>query len=40
VGFFTSEIGATQVFDFHAWPGHFDACATREPGVRPAFPLF
>jgi hypothetical protein len=40
VGFFTSEIGATQVFDFHAWPGHFDACAAREPGVRPAFPLF
>jgi len=40
VGFFTSEVGATQVFDFHAWPGHFDGCAAREPGVRPAFPLF
>jgi hypothetical protein len=40
VGFFTSQVGATQVFDFHAWPGHFDGCAAREPGVRPAFPLF
>ena len=40
VGFFTSQVGATQVFDFHAWPGRFDGCAAREPGVRPAFPLF
>jgi hypothetical protein len=40
VGFFTSKVGATQVFDFHAWPGRFDGCAAREPGVRPAFPSF
>ncbi len=40
VGFFTSEIGATQVFDWGAWPGRFDGCAEREPGARPAFPLF
>ena len=39
VGFFTSEIGATQVFDLEVWPGRFDGCAAREPGVRPAFPL-
>jgi hypothetical protein len=38
VGFFTSEIGATQVFDLNVWPGRFDGCAAREPGVRPAYP--
>jgi len=38
VGFFTSEVGGTQVFAFQPWPGGFDGCATREPGTLPPFP--
>lgn len=32
LGFFTSEVGATQVLRYEAIPGRYDGCADYEPG--------
>lgn len=34
LGFFTSEIGATQAYEYIAIPGRYDGCADLKPGQR------
>ncbi len=34
LGYFTSEIGATQAYEYIAIPGHYDGCVDLKPGKR------
>ncbi|MCY1543717.1 hypothetical protein D9M68_795460 [compost metagenome] len=34
LGFFTSEIGATQAYEYIAIPGRYDGCTDLKPGQR------
>jgi hypothetical protein len=34
LGYFTSEIGATQAYEYIAIPGHYDGCVDLKPGQR------
>jgi hypothetical protein len=34
LGYFTSEIGATQAYEYIAVPGHYDGCVDLKPGQR------
>lgn len=40
VGFFTSKIGAMQVYQMQMWPGRFDGCVALAPGRKPQYSDF